>query len=150
MTTLHFSKEIAAPAATVYRIMLDKPTYEQWVKAFDPRSEIKGTWEKGTTMYFTCTGIDGNRQGMFSEVTENIPGKEVALRHLGVIAGEAEITTGPEATPWVNTREIYRFSEENGITTVSVEQDVAEPYQEFFETTWPKALTLLQPLCEAE
>lgn len=149
MTTLHFSEDIHAPAALVYRLMLDKPTYEQWVKAFDPNSEMKGNWDKKSTMHFTGIGKNGKRQGIFSEVTENIPEKEVALRHKGVIVDDVEVTDGPEVAPWVNTREIYRFEEHDGVTTVRVEQDMAEPYQAYFEETWPKALRLLKEICEA-
>lgn len=149
MTTQQYSIDIHAPATTVYRLMLDKSTYEQWVKPFDPTSEMEGTWEQGSTMYFTCKDKQGKRQGMFSEVTNNMPGKEVALRHKGVIADDAEVTEGPEAAPWVNTREIYRFEEQDGVTTVRVEQDVDEQYQDYFEATWPKALGLLKDICEA-
>lgn len=150
MTTLQLSKQINAPVSEVYRIMLQKPTYEQWAKAFDPGSQIDGTWEKDSIMYFTCTGKDGLRQGMFSEVTDNVPDQKLALRHKGVIAGDAEVTEGSEAEPWVGTQEIYRFAEEAGVTTVSVEQDIDERYKDYFEGAWAEALEILKTLCEAK
>lgn len=150
MPTLNLSRQIQAPVSVVYRMMLDKPTYEQWAAAFEPSSTVEGTWEAGTKMYFTSKDQEGKRYGMVSEVMEHIPGKIVSLLHRGILDGDQEITEGPKVAPWVNLREIYRFTGQNGLTTVSIEQDIPDTYKAFFESAWEQALDKLKSLCEAK
>lgn len=128
--------------------MIDKPTYELWAKEFEPSSSFDGSWQEGSTIYFTGRDKDGKRMGMVSEIVENIPGEVVAIRHKGILDGDSEITEGPRAEKWANSREIYRFEEQNGVTNVSVELDMTEEYVEMMNSAWDRALNKLKELCE--
>lgn len=129
--------------------MLGKQTYEQWPGEFDPSSSVEGDWAQGSKINFVGTDENGKRMGMFSEIVENIPNELVSIKHLGVLDGDKEIFEGPEVEKWVGLREIYRFEENEGSTTLSVEQDLDEAYKEFFDAAWQRALEKLQQLCES-
>lgn len=151
MKKLQFKKDINASAEKVYNTMLgisNIETYEQWTSEFNPTSTYEGSWKKGTKIYFVGTDENGKRGGMVSEIADNIPFRFVSIRHYGILDGENEITEGPDVEKWAGGLENYSFHENNGVTTVTVESDVAEDYLDYFNTTWSKALNKLKELAE--
>ncbi len=148
---LQFKKEINAPAEIVYTTMLglhNIATYEQWTAEFNPTSTYEGTWKKGSKIYFMGTSKEGKREGMVSEIAENIPARFVSIRHYGMLNGDLEITEGPEVEKWAGALENYSFEENDGITTVTVETETTQEYMDYFTTTWPRALDKLKALAE--
>jgi hypothetical protein len=85
---------------------------------------------------------------MVSEVAEFIPSKFVSIRHYGLLKGSTEITEGPEVEKWANGYENYSFEESNGITTVTVDLDSAEDFEDYMNQTYPNALSKLKEICE--
>jgi hypothetical protein len=151
MKKKQYTKDINAPAEKVYNTMLgigNIETYEQWTSEFNPTSSYEGSWEKGAKICFIGTDEKGKRGGMVSEIAEIIPFRFVSIRHCGILDGENEITEGAEVEKWAGSLENYSFQEHNGVTTVTVEIDVAEDYLDYFDTTWPKALDMLRDLSE--
>lgn len=153
MKKIEFKKDVKASANQVYSIMLgieSIKTYEQWTAAFNPTSTYEGTWEKGTKMYFVGTDDKGKRGGMVSEIVENILNQFVSIRHYGILDGDNEITEGAQVEKWAGGLENYSFHENNGVTTVTIECDITdeEGYQDYFDTTWPKALNKLKEIAE--
>jgi len=151
MKKQQYQKDIYASAEKVYNTMLglsNIKTYEQWTAEFNPTSTYEGSWEKGTKMYFVGTDKNGKRAGMVSEIADNIPFQFVSIRHYGILNGETEIVDGPDVEKWAGGLENYAFNENNGVTTVTVEIDVAQDYLDYFNTIWPKALNKLKELAE--
>ena len=151
MQKIQFKKEINASAKKVYQTMLglqDKTTYEQWTAAFNPTSTYEGSWNKGAKIYFIGTDENGKRGGMISEIAENIPSEFVSIKHNGILDGENEITSGEQVEQWAGGHENYRFQENNGVTTVTVEMDTVDDYLDYFNNTYPKALEKLKEISE--
>lgn len=151
MKTKQFKIDIQAPVQKVYRTMLgldDKLNYETWAAEFNPTSTFEGNWEKGTKILFAGTDENGEKGGMIAEIAENIPNKFVSIRSYGILKGETEIITGEEVEKWAGGLENYSFEERNEITTVTVEIDIIEEYMDYFNTTYPKALSKLKELLE--
>lgn len=151
MKKLQYKKDINASAEKVYNTMLgmdDIKTYEQWTSEFNPTSTYEGSWEKGSKMYFVGTDENGKRGGMVAEIADNVPFQFVSIRHYGILDGDQEITEGPDIEKWAGALENYTFREHNGVTTVTVESDTTEDYLDYFNTTWPKALSKLKELSE--
>jgi len=151
MKKQQYQKDIYASAEKVYNTMLglsNIKTYEQWTAEFNPTSTYEGSWEKGTKMYFVGTDKNGKRAGMVSEIADNIPFQFVSIRHYGILNGETEIVDGPDVEKWAGGLENYAFNENNGVTTETVEIDVAQDYLDYFNTIWPKALNKLKELAE--
>lgn len=151
MKRVQFKKEIKAPANKVFKAMLgldDVKTYEGWTKAFNPTSTYKGNWEKGEKMYFLGTDDKGKTGGMVSEIAERRTDEFISIRHYGILDGDKEILEGPEVEKWAGGLENYTFSESNGVTTVIIDLDTVEGYEEYFDDTYPKALEMLRDICE--
>ena len=151
MKKIQFKQEINASAEKVYNTMLginSIKTYEQWTAEFNPTSSYEGNWKKGSKMYFVGTDSSGKKAGMVSEIADNIPFKFISIRHYGMLDGDKEIIAGPDVEEWAGSLENYSLDENNGVTTVTVEIDLSEDYQDYFNTTWPKALKVLKDLSE--
>lgn len=151
MKKLTFIKEINATAQKVYETMLglnDKSTYEHWTAAFNPTSTFEGTWEKGSKIYFTGVDENGKKGGMVSEIIEHQPAEFVSIRHYGFLDGDTEITSGEQVEKWAGGHENYTYQENNGITTITVEIDTVEEYEDYFKNTYPAALEKLKEISE--
>lgn len=146
---LFFDVRIEAPAHRVYTVMLAPDTFREWTSAFDPTSHFEGGWEKGSKMRFLGIGPDGKKMGMVGHIEENIPDEYVSIRYDGVVDGEQEVTSGPDAEGWVGAHENYTFKKvgENS-TRLFVEVDTKEEYVEHFTAQWPDALARLKRMCE--
>lgn len=148
MKKLQFSIQIHCSAQHAHKVMLDKETYRQWTKEFDPSSDFEGSWDKGSRILFTAMNQEGKKEGMIARIKENEPGRFVSIEHLGMLQNDIEITEGPEVEGWAGALENYTFSEENGVTTIVVEVDTDDKYVDYFGKTWPSALNRLKELCE--
>lgn len=151
MEKLQFASHIKSPVNKVFDIMLgisNKSTYEQWTALFNPTSTYEGSWKKGSKMLFIGFDEKGEKSGMVSEIVDNILNQSISIRHYGFVKSNVEITSGPEVEKWGNGFENYTFKEKNGITSVTVDLDVAEEFSDYMKKTYPKALNKLKELCE--
>jgi hypothetical protein len=85
---------------------------------------------------------------MVSQIVDNIPGQFVSIRHIGIVSGDQEITSGPEVEAWAGGLENYTFEENAGTTTVTIALDTAPEFESYFSETSPKSLALLKELVE--
>lgn len=151
MKKIQFTKEINDSAQKVYEVMLGlihKSDYEYWTAAFNPTSTYEGNWEKGSKILFVGTDENGKKGGMVSEIVEHQPAQFVSIRHYGFLDGDTEITTGEQVEKWAGGHENYRYDENNGITTITVELDALDEYLDFFNNTYPLALNKLKERAE--
>lgn len=151
MERIQFNTDINASAEKVYDAMLglkDIKTYQHWTAVFNPTSTYEGKWDKGSKILFVGVDENGKRGGMVSEVVENKPAEFVSILHYGFVDGDQEITTGEQVEKWAGGHENYSFEEKNGVTRVTVEMDTIEDYKDFFNESYPKALTLLKEVAE--
>jgi uncharacterized protein YndB with AHSA1/START domain len=144
---------INAPREEVWDTMLGKDTYLQWTKAFNPASDnpptnLKVDWSEGSKMLFLGTDENGNEGGMASRIAKNTPPEYLSIEHLAIIKNGMEDSISEEAKKWVPAFENYTFTEKDGGTELSIEQDMAEEYKEEFEGMWSRALRDLKELAE--
>src|SRR5688572_8057 len=117
MKKLQFKVSINAPVSKVYDYTFginNKSTYEQWTALFNPTSTYEGSWDKGSKILFFGVDEKGEKGGMVSRITENIPNRFVSIQHQGILKDDKEITEGPEVEKWANGSENYTFEENNG------------------------------------
>ncbi|MEX0896094.1 MAG: SRPBCC domain-containing protein [Patescibacteria group bacterium] len=149
MQKLHASIFINAPRKKVWDTMLEKDTYQQWTKAYNPTSTFKGDWSEGSKMLFLGTDENGeNEGGMVSRIAENRQHEFISIEHLGILKNGVEDTESEEAKVWAPAYENYTFTEKNGGTEVSIDLDIAEQEKEAFEKMTTEALALLKELSE--
>lgn len=140
---------INAPREKVWDVMLGKETYEQWTSAFNPTSRFEGDWSEGSKMLFLGTDEQGNNGGgMVSRIAKNVPHEYISIEHVGVISDGVEDTSSEKAKSWVPAFENYTFSEKDGGTEVTIEQDLDEQHMEMFGEMWETALQKLKELAE--
>ena len=142
--TLNFPIWINAPRDTVWSVMLERPTFEQWTAPFCEGSTYEGGWEQGDSIRF----LTPSGEGMVSEIAESRRPEFVSIRHLGMIANGVEDTTSEKVRTWAPAYENYSFAEANGGTQLRVDVDVLPDYEQFMQDTFPKALATLKELCE--
>ncbi len=151
MKKLQFKIEINATAQKVYETMLglkDKSTYEYWTSAFNPTSTFEGSWEKDSKILFVGVDENGKKGGMVSKIEVHQPAKFVSIIHYGFLDGDSEVTTGEQVEKWAGGHENYSFQESNGVTTVTVDIDTIEEYEEYFNNNYPTALEKLKEISE--
>ena len=146
--TMHFEIIIHASPATVYQKMLAEATYNIWTAAFNPTSNYKGSWEKGSKILFIGSDTNGKEGGMVSKIKENAPNQFVSIEHVGLVQDGIEIMSGPEVENWAGAHENYSFTEVDGKTLLTIDIDVNDEFRSYFEATWPKALNILKTICE--
>ena len=152
MKKIQFTTEIKAGVDTVFDLMLgisNKSTYELWTAMFNPTSTYQGNWNRGSKILFVGFDEKGEKNGMVSEIVENIPNIRVSIRHYGLVNKNIEITTGPEVEKWANSMEIYSFEESYGSTFLTIELDTTEEFLDYMNEFYPKALQKLKEICES-
>lgn len=145
---LHFEILIDAPPEKVFSTMLNEHTYNKWTTAFNPTSQFKGSWAKGSKILFIGTDEKGNEGGMVSRIKENIPNQFVSIEHVGILHEGKEVTTGKDVEGWAGAQENYTYVNQDGKTLLKIDLDSNPEFETYFSETYPKALTILKNLCE--
>ena len=151
MKKLQFDIKINAPVNVVYDKMLglsNITNYEAWTEMFNPTSSYEGSWKKGHKIQFIGVDDKGEKGGMVSEIAENMPEKFVSIKHIGLLVAGKEILDGADVEKWAGGLENYAFEEIDGITSVKIEVDVTEDFEDYMLETYPKALDKLKEICE--
>lgn len=150
MERLEFTTEINAPVEKVFNTMLAPETYKQWTAVFSPTSDYEGEWAQDAKIMFTMLDNDGKRGGMVGIVEQYVPNKVVSVRFIGVLDGENEITEGDAIQSFVGIYENYYFESLDHGTSVRVEVDVDAEYRSYMLETYPRSLTILKQIAEAD
>jgi hypothetical protein len=153
--------DINAPVRTVWNTMLEKDTYDVWVRVFNESgswcefSDREGkphegyTWNEGDHVRFVGAGEDGSLSGMLSRIKKRVEGEELYIEHYGYILNGKEMTSGEEIDSWAPSVERYTYTPVSDETThLKVELESDPKYVSMFNDMWPKALVELKKLCE--
>ncbi|HOJ02619.1 MAG TPA: SRPBCC domain-containing protein [Bacteroidota bacterium] len=143
METLTFSIDIAASAATVWNVLFEKDSYEQWTKPFSPGSTFKGRFALGERVHF----LSSEPGGMYSDIEYCVPGELLVIRHLGVLSPEGEeVPPAQSGGAWSDARESYRLTSTAGGVRLDVSVDVEPEYLDFMRDTFEAALEIVKDL----
>jgi uncharacterized protein YndB with AHSA1/START domain len=142
---LQWSVDIAAPASTVYQMLIGSKSYTKWTSAFGEGLYFEGSGQTGERIRF----LTPEGHGVTSEIAENRPNEFLSIRHLGYVADDGVEDTSSEAIrAWAPADENFTFTATPQGTRHTVNQDMTEDF-EGMEETWPKALATLKVLCES-
>ena len=145
MKKLNFSTNINAPKKKVWDILWNDSTYRAWTSAFAEGSYARtDNWKEGSKVLF----LDPKGDGMVSLVAKNNPNEFMSFKHLGEVKNGIEDTSRDKVKGWSGAMENYTLKEQNGTTTLLVEMDSTDEFNDYFSKTWPKALDKLKSLAE--
>ena len=145
MKKLTYKTDIKTSKKLVWETMIDPIAYNSWVRPFSEGAQYVGEWKEGSHILFITPGKGGTKA-----VLETYKPYELMVgKHIALIKSNGEEDTDSEmAKSWLGTIETYRFSEENGYTTLTVEMETNEKFESMFSESWPKALDILKGICE--
>lgn len=142
--TIRLSVVIDASPQKVWDVLLQDETYRQWTAVFHPGSYAESDWKTGSRAYFKTPEGDG----MISRIVQHEPAQVIVLEHFGVLKDGREDYESEEVKKWQGFKEIYRLSNVNGKTKLTIEQEITPEYYEMFSATWEKALAKVKELSE--
>lgn len=133
---------INAPRELVWSVLTDKVMFKHW-NFYGNKPRFVGDWSEGSEMRFA----DGNKGGArIIKVVSGKPCEQLHLKHLRIAPAEgAEYDIGDE---WGEKREHYDLAEENGVTRLRAELDIATGYHVDFVEILPGALQRVKQLAE--
>lgn len=141
MKQLQFSIEIHAPKERVWDTLWQDETLQQWAGIIDPGTYMVGELREGNEVQY----ISANGYGITSKVLKLTPSEFLLLKHR---ADTQERGKQEREKEWTGGEESYKLKEEDGTTTLVVTFDVPEDMNEYFQTTYPKALEQVKLLAE--
>ncbi|MBO9728748.1 MAG: SRPBCC domain-containing protein [Chitinophaga sp.] len=144
MEKLTFNTIINAPRHKVWEILWGEHTYPAWTAPFAEGSKIVTDWQVGGRTLF----LDSKNDGMVSTIAAKIPDEYMSFKHLGDIRDGVEDLTSDRVKAWAGTTENYTLSERDGKTALLVEMDADADFKSYFESAFPKALSVVKELAE--
>lgn len=137
---ISFSIHIDADKRKIWNVLWNPKTYEKWTSEFSEGSHYKGELTKGNTIQFL--GKDGG--GMTSYIEELIENEHMVFVH------QRELKNGVETdSTWQGAKEIYYLKKDNDSgTELQVIMDITPDMEDYFNTSFPKALALVKQISE--
>lgn len=142
MKQLHFSIQIQAPKETVWKTLWQDATFREWAGIIDPGTYMRGELRQGNEVEFISAE---NGYGVTSLVEKVLPEEALVLRHR---ADTQDAGARERDEQWTGGTESYRLEEQEGVTTLTVSFGVPSEMEEYFVTTYPKALEKVKELSE--
>ncbi len=142
MDELRFSIEIRAPRKKVWGTLWQDATLREWASIIDPGTYMVGELKEGNEVQFISSESE---YGVTSLVEKLTPDEFLQLRHE---ADTQDSGQRERAKEWTGGKETYTLTEKDGVTTLTVAFDVPPEQEEYFKTTYPKALERVKVLAE--
>lgn len=144
LNKMHFKTTINASSERVWNILWEDATYRIWTAAFSEGSHAISDWKEGSKVLF----LDGNGGGMFSKIYKLHPNTFMGFEHLGIIKNNEEQPQDEFSKSWAGAKEDYILKESNGFTELEVQVDTDKAFENYFKSTFPKALDIVKQLSE--
>lgn len=141
---LLFTTHINAPCEHVWEILWSDASYREWAAVFYPGSHAVSDWQEGSKILFLSPSGDG----MTSRIAKLTPNAFMSFEHLGEVKNGVEDFALAEEKGWAGAHENYTLVPEGNTTQLSVELDIDDTYSDYFQETFPKALSKVKALSE--
>lgn len=140
MQSIHFSIDIKAPKKKVWKVLWDESSFRDWSSVFAEGKtiSIKSDWKEGGRFEYFESNV-----GSYGIIERLVHSEHLLLRHRG------ELREGKEHPYKEDDRmEQYRLTEKNGVTTLTLDQDVPSEHKKLFEEATPRAFERIRELAE--
>lgn len=143
MKEMQFTTTIQATRKKVWDTLWQDDTFGEWAGIIDPGTYMKGELKEGNEVEYISAE---NGYGVTSLVEKLVIHELLVLRHH---ADTQDAGTRERENQWTGGAETYELVEQqDGSTMLTVTFDVPEELEEYFTTTYPKALEKVQTLAE--
>lgn len=144
LVRLQFSEDIHAEKSRIWKSLWEDQNYRFWTSAFSEGSHAESDWKSGSRVHF----LNNNGDGIFSDITELIDNEKIEFTHKGEIKNFEELSNSSELD-WVGAKEIYHLTPlEQGYCRLTVSLDTSPDFENYFNTSFPKALAIVKTLAE--
>jgi hypothetical protein len=141
---IQFKTNINASCEKVWEALWKDENYRAWTSIFSEGSYMKSDWKEGGQAEFhSPTG-----EGLFSEIARMVPHLEMSFRHIGVIRDGKRVTDDPGARVWTGALETYHLRPNGRSTELEVVMDITEDQEDYFRSSFPRALQKIKELAE--
>ena len=142
MQTMNFSIKIKTPRTKAWNSLWEDKTFRDWANVVDEGLYMVGEMKEGNEVQF-ISSVSG--YGVTSLIEKLTPNEFVSFRQ---IADTKESGGQKREKEWAGGTESYSLTEEDGVTTLTVELDVPHEQEETFKVRFPKALERMKILAE--
>jgi uncharacterized protein YndB with AHSA1/START domain len=146
MKKVKFSVDINASPEKTWKTLWDDITYRKWTSAFSEGSHAVTDWKEGSKVHFIGT----TGEGMYSMIAKKVPNEFMSFRHIGVMKDGKELPLDEESRKWSGAMENYKLEGNPSSTKLSVEMDVADEFENYFNDAFPKALSIVKDISESD
>lgn len=142
--TIKKTVAVNAPKEKVWDVLLQDNFNRLWFAAFSEGTYADTDWQLGSKVKF----IDNSNSGLIGEVVVNRPYEVISVEYTGVVEAGEEDYESPAAKAMQGSRETYRLTQKEGVTTLAIESDMAEEYFDMMAAAWDTALEKIKELAE--
>jgi uncharacterized protein YndB with AHSA1/START domain len=136
--------QIHAPEKKVWQTLFDDATYRQWASCFSEWSYAQTDWQEGSQAIFT----DGSGGGLVGRILTSRAPNFLEIQIEGELLQGQPSYDSPMAEAMKGYIENYTLTEQDGVTTLSINSDMGEDYYEDMSSAWDRALVKLKELAE--
>lgn len=142
MKALEHTVGIQAPKEKVWKTLWSDATFRDWANLIDEGTYMKGTLKEGQPIEF-ISAVNGF--GVTSLVEKLIPNEHISFRHS---SDTQQAGANKRDNEWTGAIESYSLSEKNGVTTLTLINEVPPEQERTFTERLPKALKRIKKLAE--
>ena len=142
--TIKKSIAIHAPKEKVWEVLLKDDYTRQWFSEFSEGTHADTDWSVGSKALFT----DNTNSGMVAKIVENKKAELLSMEYLGSVENGKEEYETEMAKAVKGGMEIYKLSENNGVTDLTISCDMGEDYFDMMSLAWDRALQKIKGLSE--
>lgn len=146
MKTIKKGINISAPKEKVWEVLTNNELTALWYSPFGEGVHAETDWKLGSKALFT----DATGSGLVSRVVVNQPFDTLSIEHQGIVSNGVEDYESDVAKQVKGGHENYYLSENNGITSLSIECDMSAEYFDWMSAAWDKALQKISQLSGAK
>ena len=143
--TLKKSIAINASKEKVWEVLMNDEYNRQWFSEFSQDTRVETDWSIGSKALYK----DNTGSGMVGKIVENKKAELLSLEYMGAIENGKEEYDSEMANAIKGGFEIYKLSEKNGVTDLTISCDMGEDYFDMMSLAWDKALQKIKRLSEA-
>ncbi|EMG35896.1 Activator of Hsp90 ATPase like protein [Desulfocurvibacter africanus PCS] len=136
---------INAPRDKVWDVLLRDEYTRVWYAEFSEGTHAEGDWNVGGRIAF----VDNSGMGLVGKLVAKKPPELLSIEHQAVIMNGKEDQSSPETMKWRGCKENYTLSQEDGKTTLTIEQELPEEYLDSVPKSWDNAVRKIKELSES-